>query len=994
MARNPKVNFLAGGGELAEAIAAFDWSKTPLGPIEGWPATIKTTVALMLRSPVPMVSLWGEPGTMIYNDAYSKFAGTRHPALLGSAVREGWPEVADFNDNIMKVVLGRGETLSYRDFELVLYRSGSAEPEHVWFNLDYSPVLSEDGTPIGVIAIVVVITEAHYAAIELNENQRRLEFLDRLGKETTKTSDADSILAITTRMVGEYLGVTSCAYADMDEDQNGFTVRGDWAAPDARHIVGHYRLADFGKMAVENLGAGKPLVINDSLKELAPEEAATFQNIGISATICMPLVKEGRLTAMMAINHKAPHVWTAGELALIGEVTERSWAHIERAHSEAEIRANRERLELALAAGSGVGIWDWNIETNLVVADERFARLYNVDPELAKAGAPIATFFNALHPDDSARVQAEIAAALKTGKPFDSEYRLVQPDGHVRWVVARGQTTLSPDGRPNRFPGASFDITARRVAEENLRALNADLERQIVERSSERGTTWQVSPHLLSVIDLETGRFARINPAWETTLGWAESDMIGAPFADFLHPEDIEKSHGAFEKVAQGLPVFDFENRYRDKNGTYRWLSWVAVPEGNRLFSTARDITAEKENAAALAAAEESLRQSQKMEAVGQLTGGLAHDFNNLLAGMSGSLELIQSRIKQGRFNDIERYATAAQGAAKRAASLTHRLLAFSRRQTLTPQPTNVNKLISGIEDLIRRTVGPSIALEVVGTSGIWPTFIDPNQLENALLNLCINSRDAMPTGGRITIETANKWIDDAAGRTHEMDPGQYLSVCVTDTGSGMTPDVIAQAFEPFFTTKPIGQGTGLGLSMIYGFVRQSGGQVRIYSEVGTGTTVCLYLPRYYGEVEDTPVPPSASHSPTPAKNQTVLVVDDEPTVRMLITDLLEELGCSAIEAADSIAGLKILQSNVRIDLLVTDVGLPGGMNGRQMADAALAVRPDLQVLFITGYAENAVVGSGQLEPDMHVMTKPFSVEVMTARIRELLSSRTNRQTF
>jgi CheY-like chemotaxis protein len=281
-----------------------------------------------------------------------------------------------------------------------------------------------------------------------------------------------------------------------------------------------------------------------------------------------------------------------------------------------------------------------------------------------------------------------------------------------------------------------------------------------------------------------------------------------------------------------------------------------------------------------------------------------------------------------------------------------------------------------------------------VGTSGIWPTFIDPNQLENALLNLCINSRDAMPTGGRITIDTANKWIDDAAGRTHEMDPGQYLSVCVTDTGSGMTPEVIAQAFEPFFTTKPIGQGTGLGLSMIYGFVRQSGGQVRIYSEVGTGTTVCLYLPRYYGEVEDTPVPPSASHSPTPAKNQTVLVVDDEPTVRMLITDLLEELGCSAIEAADSIAGLKILQSNVRIDLLVTDVGLPGGMNGRQMADAALAVRPDLQVLFITGYAENAVVGSGQLEPDMHVMTKPFSVEVMTARIRELLSSRTNRQTF
>ncbi len=350
----------------------------------------------------------------------------------------------------------------------------------------------------------------------------------------------------------------------------------------------------------------------------------------------------------------------------------------------------------------------------------------------------------------------------------------------------------------------------------------------------------------------------------------------------------------------------------------------------------------------ALMQTEEALRQSQKMEAVGQLTGGLAHDFNNLLAGISGSLELMQTRIGQGRLKDVDRYMGAAQGAAKRAAALTHRLLAFSRRQTLDPKPTDVNRLVAGMEELIRRTVGPTVTIEVVGAIGLWPALVDPPQLENALLNLCINARDAMPEGGRITIETANKWLDDHAARRHDMPPGAYLSLCVTDTGTGMSPAVIAKAFDPFFTTKPTGQGTGLGLSMIYGFAKQSGGQVRIYSELGQGTTVCLYLPRHHGAAaEPDPFGPLVD-APRAEQGETVLIVDDEPTVRMLVTEVLEDLGYTAIEAADSAAGLQVLQSDVRIDLLITDVGLPGGMNGRQMADAARVSRPSLKVLFIT----------------------------------------------
>lgn len=394
-----------------------------------------------------------------------------------------------------------------------------------------------------------------------------------------------------------------------------------------------------------------------------------------------------------------------------------------------------------------------------------------------------------------------------------------------------------------------------------------------------------------------------------------------------------------------------------------------------------------EERTAELQRTEEALRQAHKMEAVGQLTGGIAHDFNNLLAGISGSLELMQTRMQQGRFNDVDRYMAAAQGASKRAAALTHRLLAFSRRQTLDPKPTNVNRLVLGMQEMIQRTVGPAIPIEVVGASGVWPALVDPSQLENALLNLCINARDAMPDGGRITVETANKWLDERAARTHDMPEGQYLAMSVTDTGTGMSPEVIARVFEPFFTTKPIGEGTGLGLSMIYGFAQQSGGQVRIYSEVGKGTTVCLYLPRHYGKVVEENEQVNVALLPRSEQGETVLVVDDEPTVRMLITDILEDLGYTAIEVGDSAAGLKVLQSDVRIDLLVTDVGLPGGMNGRQMADAGRASRPDLRVLFITGYAENALLGNGHLAPGMAVLTKPFAMETMAARIRSMIEA-------
>jgi len=568
-----------------------------------------------------------------------------------------------------------------------------------------------------------------------------------------------------------------------------------------------------------------------------------------------------------------------------------------------------------------------------------------------------------------------------TGEPANFES---YADAFERWFDVRAIRV----GDPAERQIAIFfnDVTARKRAEEELRTLNDTLEQQVQERTLELNTLWNTSPDLLLVIGFD-GVFRRVNPAWTTMLGYAPEELLGHHVNEFIVPADQAGTADANALASVGGQPH-IVNRYRHRDGSIRWISWVAAPAGDYAYATGRDVTVEREQAEALTRTEEALRQSQKMEAVGQLTGGLAHDFNNLLAGISGSLELMQARIGQGRLGDLDRYMTVAQGATKRAAALTHRLLAFSRRQTLTPKPTNVNGLIAGMEELIRRTIGPQVALEVVGAASLWPALIDPGQLENALLNLCINARDAMPDGGRITIETANKWLDRPTAVKHDVPEGQYLSVCVTDTGTGMPPEVVARVFEPFFTTKPIGQGTGLGLSMIHGFAKQSGGQVRIYSEVGQGTTVCLYMPRHYGDADVDDAMPRLTEAARAGRDEAVLIVDDEPSVRMLVTEVLEDLGYTAIEAADSVAGLKVLQSDVRIDLLVTDVGLPGGMNGRQMADAGRERRPDLKVLFITGYAENAVLGHGHLEPGMQVLTKPFAMEALASRIRELIAER------
>ena len=705
---------------------------------------------------------------------------------------------------------------------------------------------------------------------ERKQSETRQNALLELNDAIRDLTDAGDIAQASAEVLAKTMGVSRAGYGTVDTVAETITIARDFNQPGVSSIAGVLSFRDYGSY-IEDIKRGETVAIDDVARDpRTADTAEALRAISAGSFVNMPLMEQGRVVAMVFVNHAAPRHYSDSDLRLMREVAERVRTATERARSEAALRDSEAQFRV-FAQSTPIQIW----------ASWPDGSLYWFNPQVyaymgAKPGELDGPdgWLERLHPDDRDEAVKAWTDAMASGQVYEAEFRMRRHDGVYRAFRIRAEPVHDEDGRIARWVGTSTDIEDFRRQSAELARFNETLEDQVAERTS------------------------------------------------------------------------------------------------------------------ALMQAEEALRQSQKMEAVGQLTGGIAHDFNNLLAGISGSLELITNRIAQGRHAEVERFTVAAQGAAKRAAALTHRLLAFSRRQTLDPKPTDPNRLIRGMEDLVRRTTGPGIEVEVVAGAGLWPVLIDAHQLENAVLNLCINARDAMPNGGRLTIETGNRWIDARTAKAQDLEPGQYVSICVSDTGTGMAPEVAARAFEPFFTTKPLGEGTGLGLSMIYGFVRQSGGQVRIYSEAGEGAMICLYLPRHFGEVDDADLIPEVEQAPRAQAGETVMVVDDEPTVRMLVAEILHELGYQCIEASDGAAGLKLLQSGARIDLLVTDVGLPGGMNGRQMADAARIDRPDLKVLFITGYAENAVVGNGHLDPGMHVMTKPFAMEALGSRIRELIEAR------
>ena len=651
-------------------------------------------------------------------------------------------------------------------------------------------------------------------------------------------------------------------------------------------------------------------------------------------------------------------------------------------------------LEALLDSASDYAIIAMDLDGLVISWNEGAHRILGWTEE-EMIGQPASVFFT-LEDRQKGTQHAEMQSALDHGRGNDERWHQ-KKDGTCFWASGEMMPLKDENGAPQGFLKILRDRTHQRQAAEAQRA-DAEFLHSVLASSGD----------CIKVLDLDAN-LEFMNEGGLRIMEVSDFNaMRGCPWPDFWPPEEQKEAWAAVATAKAGGSA-RFQGFANTMKGARKcWdVQVTAIPGANgrpeKLLAVSRDITEQQriegelrelndtlerridERTRELQASEDQLRQSQKLEALGQLTGGVAHDFNNLLTGISGSLEMLQTRLARGQFTDLDRFISAAQTASTRAAALTHRLLAFSRRQNLDPKPTNANRLVAGMEDLVRRTVGPAILVETVLAEDLWATLCDSGQLENAVLNLCINARDAMPDGGQLTIETANASLNGRAAHARDMAPGQYIMLCVTDTGTGMAPDVIERAFDPFYTTKPMGQGTGLGLSMTYGFAKQSGGQVRIHSEVGKGTTMRIYLPRHAVEEDVASPPAQLAEAPRARHGETVLIVDDDPAVRMLVMEVLEELGYAAVEAGDGNAGLGVLQSNARIDLLITDVGLPGGINGRQLADAARTSRPDLKVLFITGYAENAVMRSGYLEPGMQIMIKPFTMEALATRIKDAI---------
>jgi PAS domain S-box-containing protein len=565
--------------------------------------------------------------------------------------------------------------------------------------------------------------------------------------------------------------------------------------------------------------------------------------------------------------------------------------------------------------------------------------------------------------------------------------------GSARYLEVLASRWLS-DSRPY-VSVILRDVTERHATEAKLRQLNETLEERVATTLAERQLLADIVEDTDAHVAALDGdfRIIAVNHAWALEFERAHGRIaeIGDNLLDLLagFPQELALARELWERALAGeafTQIHQLAPPGQDQRYYEMKFNALRDVEGRQFaaFQFVNDVTERVRHQDLLAKTEEALRQSQKMEAIGQLTGGIAHDFNNLLTGIIGSMDIMKRRLAVGRYDEMQRFMDAAATSASRAAALVHRLLAFSRRQPLDPKGVDLNALVHGMEDLLRRTLGEQVRLTTELAPDAWPVLSDPNQLENALLNLAINARDAMPDGGRLTVTTRNLHCDaPALPGEDQIAEGDYAVITVSDTGVGIAPEVMSKVFDPFFTTKPIGGGTGLGLSMVYGFARQSRGYVRIESTVGSGTDVLLYLARYCGDLEKAEQnPPGALPK---GSGETVLLVEDDPSVRLLIAEVLAELGYSCIEAIDGRAALAVLVSNTRLDLMISDIGLPG-LDGQQLAEAARQHRPDLKILFVTGYAHHAASAEQLLGPGMAMVTKPFSLDALALKISDMLA--------
>ncbi|MBE3023207.1 hybrid sensor histidine kinase/response regulator [Janthinobacterium sp. BJB1] len=959
-----------GGGSMGELVRQFDWSASSLGALDAWPAHLRTSVDIVLHSPMAMVLMWGPQHVMVYNDEYINIAGPRHPAALGGTVPAVWPEIWDWNARILEAGL-RGETQVHRERCLPLLRDG--QPTDVCFDLFYTPVHGADGQVDGVLCTAVELTA------RMEEGRQLKLATAELGKlNATLQAESEAVRAANRRL---------------DEDRALLRALFQQAPSFMALLRGPQHVFELANEHYLRL-VGRDDLLGQPVEVALPEvKAQGFIDL-LDQVYRSGVAYEGRQVRV--------DLQTAD-----GQTGERHVDFVYQPIKDAdgavtgilvegidvtERMEGEERLRLAQQAG-GIGTFEWFPETGAMLVSPTFRRQWGIADDEEVTQQLLVSLVDARDQQKVGPSKLELAP-----NPLEYvEYRIRRPaDGAVRWIARQGEVIAGRLPGQRRYVGVSFDVTERRQIEEELMA------------SQERmAAIFGQASVGLSELGLD-GRFQRVNGALCCMLGRSAEELLSLNMNDILHPDDVPGNNVLFRRLVETGESFSLEKRYLKPDGSQVWVSSnvsrLVDEQGHTrsLIAVKTDITDRRRVEKALhelnetlehrveqevserTKAEDALRQAQKMEAVGQLTGGIAHDFNNVLQIISGNLHLLQHLA--GTDGLMRQRLDTAIAAVERGAKLSSHLLAFARRQPLKPVVADLARVVRNMDALLRRALGEAIDIVLVGGGGLWNTLVDRSQIENVILNLAINARDAMDGAGKLTIELGNVVLDEHyVHNLVDVPAGQYVMLSVTDTGRGMSGPVLQRAFEPFFTTKPEGAGTGLGLSMAYGFVTQSRGHIRIYSEPGVGTGVKIYLPRSLMAEADEEVELSGVVT---GGTETVLVVEDDVGVRTTVVDMLGALGYTVLKAEDGESALAVLHSGAQIDLLFTDVIMPGPVSSTDMARQARELQPDIAVLFTSGYAQDVIVHEGRLDAGVELLSKPYRREELARKLRHVLANR------
>jgi PAS domain S-box-containing protein len=922
-----EISALAGGGAMGTQMRAYDWSTTSLGSQEHWPQSLKTLVRVMLNSRQPMFVAWGAERTLVYNDTYAPMLGERHPAALGRPFFETWPEVQDDVGVLMDRVFA-GEPVHMDDIQLTLRRNGYPEEAH--FAFSYTPVPGEDGGIVGLFCACTETTGQVLAERQAaSERQRQQALLQQMPGFVAVLREPSHIF--------EYV---NDAYV---------TVAGERAyiGRNVREVFPELVGQGFYELLDQVYATGEPFTARSVPIRFAGEERERYLDF-----LYQPIRgADGAVSGIFAGGY---------------EVSDQIRSQAALAESESRYRTLFESIDVGFCiievAFDGA---DRAIDYRIVEANPAFKRQTGADV----AGRWVTDFA----PNLERHWFDTYGQVALSGEPAHFENKA---DVFGRWFDVRALRVGDPAAR--RVAVLFSDISERKRMEEALQVLNATLEQQVNERTAERDQLWTLSEDMLARADYE-GMMSAVSPSWTRVLDWSEAELLSRPYGAFMHPDDMAPTLAALAEMGKTKQATRFENRIAAKNGNWKPVEWTVAPEadGGHFIAVGRDLTIAKAREAELASAQDALRQAQKMEAVGQLTGGVAHDFNNLLTVIKSSTDLLKRpNLEEER---RQRYIGAISDTVARAAKLTGQLLAFARRQALKPEVFDAGRSAVTITDMVGTLSGSRV--RIVTDIPDEPCFVDvdPSQFDTALVNMAVNARDAMEGEGTLTI-TVHPVSTIPPTRSHPAVFGDFVAVCIEDTGVGIDPEHIEHIFEPFFTTKGVGQGTGLGLSQVFGFAKQSGGEVRVQSTPGQGTMFVLYLPRVEAAAQ------SPGEEPEPlvdGHGMCVLVVEDNADVGSFATQTLGELGYITVWATDADEALAELAKDAdRFDVVFTDVVMPG-MNGIDLAHRIRRDHHDLPVLLASGYshvlAENGTYG-------FELLHKPYSVEQLSRLLRKVAS--------